>query len=250
MKSFIQYILQKVLGLNTYMVVFSWYKIKTLRKDRHENDFFHFLKFINKGDSVLVIGANIGIMSYYLSKSVGNGSVYAFEPIPLNVNTLRRIKRTFQLENLNIIDSALGNYDGTVEMILPVVDRVRKQGLSHVVTEEITSFNEGEKYTTEIHCLDTLNPGNGKRISAIKMDVENFEFHVLEGAKEILKRDKPIIYCELWDNQNRYNCFELMNQLGYSIQVLHQGKLAVYDSYQHTGQNFFFIPNSTNFAAS
>ena len=41
------------------------------------------------------------------------------------------------------------------------------------------------------------------RVTGIKLDVENFEAHVLRGATELLKRDHPIIYCELWDTPNR-----------------------------------------------
>ena len=56
--------------------------------------------------------------------------------------------------------------------------------------------------------LKTLN-GKDKKIGAIKMDVENFEYFVLEGGKELIKKHKPIIYTELWENQNREKCFQL-----------------------------------------
>ena len=79
-------------------------------------------------------------------------------------------------------------------------------------------------------------------VSAIKMDVENFEYYVLEGAKETLEKHKPIVYCELWENENREKCFELMKGLDYDIKILHKKKLVDFDNIIHQTQCFFFIP--------
>lgn len=241
MKALIQRILQSVLGLQTYLNLFSWYKIKTLRSDQGENDFFHFLKLIPKDRDVLDIGANLGIMSYYLSK-VSSTALYSFEPIPNNLNTLRWVKRKFHLNNMEIFDVALGNENQEIEMILPVVDHVKKQGLSHVVTEEITEFNEGIRFKASCHRLDDFAPLKDRTIGAIKIDVENFEYQVFLGAEQLLRQHKPVIYCELWDNQNRYDCFSFLQSLGYSVQVLNDKKLEAYNDQNHKTQNFFFIP--------
>lgn len=241
MKSKIQYLLQNLLGLKTYLRLFSWYKIKTLHNDKGENDFFHFIQMIPQNSDVLDIGANIGIMSYFLSKRV-NGKVIAFEPMPQNLQSLNWVKNRFGLSNIAVSDVALGNENGSIEMVMPVVDNVKKQGLSHVVSKDITEFNEGDKFTTAIHRLDDLSTIKDLQISAIKIDVENFEYQVFLGAEETLKKHKPIIYCELWDNQNRYNCFDFMRKLGYGVQVLHDQKLIPFDEMNHNTQNFFFIP--------
>lgn len=139
------------------------------------------------------------------------------------------------------MDMALGNYDGEVEMVLPIVDKVTKQGLSHVVTDEITTFNEGQKHIAQIYKLDNIHVIQSKKVDAIKMDVENFEYHVLEGAENLLKRDKPVIYCELWDNANRYKCFDFLTNLGYTIHIKHGNDLVVFDREKHKSQNFFFL---------
>jgi FkbM family methyltransferase len=241
LKTQIQYLLQKILGLENYLYVFSWFKIRTLKNDASENDFFHFLQFVKPGDTVLDIGANIGIMTYYMSKKIENGKVFSFEPIPVNINALRRIVSYFNLSNVHLMDMALGNYNGEVEMVLPVVDKVTKQGLSHVLSDEITTFNEGHRHTTKIYKLDSLNKISEQPISAIKMDVENFEYHVLEGAVDLINRDKPVIYCELWDNENRYKCFTFLVNLGYSVLIKLGDNLVPFDKDLHTTQNFFFV---------
>lgn len=50
----------------------------------------------------------------------------------------------------------------------------------------------------------------------MKIDVENFEYKVLKGSRELLKRNNFGIYCELWDNENRRLVSELLNLIGYS----------------------------------
>lgn len=239
MKSRIQYILQRILGLDTYLFLFSWFKIKTLKSDRYERDFFKFLDLIEPGSTVLDIGANIGIMSYHLCQ-IDDAEVLAFEPIPRNVNTLERIKNFFRLENLDIYPIALGNTTGHIDMVMPVVQNVKKQGLSHVLTEEIKEFNEGDTFKVDITRLDDIDKVRDQKISAIKMDVENYEYQVLLGAVEMLENDHPIIYCELWDNENRAKCFELLRDIGYNVCVLDWGSLKKYDGSQPT-QNFFFL---------
>lgn len=241
--------MQLIFGLENYLFLFSWFKIKTLSRDKNENDFFEFLRFINKEDIVLDIGANIGIMSYYMAKQARRGSVYAFEPIPVNLRTLRRIKNYFDLSNVHVLDMALGNSDGSIQMVMPVVDNVKKQGLSHVVSEELTEFNVGDRFETPIHKLDSLRQLREHDIRAIKMDVENFEFHVLEGARQTLKRCRPVVYCELWDNENRRNCFSFMQELDYEIKVKSGDTLVTFDPDKHGTQNFFFIPKGVNLSA-
>jgi len=241
-KAKIQYLLQRLLGLRTYLNLFSWFKIKTLHKDQGENDFFHFINMIPEGSNVLDIGANIGIMSYYLSKRVGTGQVCAFEPMPQNLATLKWIKNRFNLDNISISDLALGNENGTIDMVMPVVDNVKKQGLSHVLSDDIKDFNEGDTFTTSISKLDDIESLKETAISAIKIDVENFEYHVFLGAADLLKKNMPIIYCELWDNENRYKCFDFMKSLGYQIQFKQGDHLISFDANNHITQNFFFIP--------
>jgi len=47
---------------------------------------------VQKGESVLDIGANYGLYTYHLSRAVGpSGRVYAFEPVPFTTATLRLV---------------------------------------------------------------------------------------------------------------------------------------------------------------
>jgi FkbM family methyltransferase len=233
--------LQRVLGFGNYLFLFSWYKILTLKKDTRENDFFYFVNQMNENDTVLDIGANIGFMSYFLAKKVNQGKVYSFEPIPENINTVLRIKKFFKLDNVQVQDYALGDETKMLTMIMPLIGKAKKQGLSHVVEEN--SLEKGLQFSVEQNRLDDINLLKDQKIQGIKIDVENFEFQVFKGAIELLRNNKPIIYCELWDNENRTKCFNLLGDLGYQTMVLIDGKLQSHNPANQTTQNFFFVPN-------
>ena len=150
MKNFIKYILQSIFGFQNYLLIFSLFKIYTLRWDNNENDFFFFMKLLPKNGIVLDIGANIGIMTVHFAKKLRNARVYSYEPIPRNVKVLKKIISLFKLGNVRIFETALGNENGKVEMIMPVINSVKMQGLSHVVHESIPACKQGKKYNVEI----------------------------------------------------------------------------------------------------
>ena len=242
MKNTIKYILQKVLGFQFYLYVFSLFKIRTLRNDSNEKDFFHFLSLLKDGEgSVLDVGANIGIMTAHLGQHLPNTSIHAFEPMPTNISVLRKIIAKFNLKLVKLHEIAVGETSGSVKMILPQNGKTKMQGLSHVKHDSITEWNEGEEFEVELDTLD--NQLKTEKIQGIKIDVENFEYFALKGAKELLERDHPIIYAELWDNQNRTNCFDLLTSLSYQAFIVKNNQLISFDSSQHISQNFIFISN-------
>ncbi|PIF05872.1 MAG: hypothetical protein CSA36_04240 [Draconibacterium sp.] len=244
MKTFVKFILQKTVGLKTYLYVFAQFVIVKLRWDKKENDFFHFLKLIPDRGFILDLGANIGATSYHLAKSKPLSTVFSFEPLELNMNTLKRIKRRFRLKNIREFQVAVGENPGTLEMVMPVVHNVAMHGLSHVVEEGENGQEEGITCRIPVICLDTFEPINTgeQKVTAMKIDVENFEYHVLKGGIEMIKRDHPVIYCELWDNDNRKKCMEFLNNLGYSTLVLERKNLVPPEKAGTKKQNFFFLP--------
>lgn len=231
-----------MLGFRTYLYVFARFKIKTLHSDAKEKDFFHFLSMLEdgKGD-VLDIGANLGIMTVHLAKKLPNTTIHAIEPLPDNISVLKRIIQHFGLKKIKIHEVAVGETEGKVDMILPHQGKTKMQGLSHVKHESITEWNEGEEFQVPVNTLDNLL--NGNSIQGIKIDVENFEFYALKGGKRILENNHPIIYAELWDNENRQNCLEYLKGMNYNPHVVMNDKLVTFDKNVHCSQNFIFISN-------
>jgi FkbM family methyltransferase len=243
MKTYIKRFLQFILGFERYLFYFSRYIVASMHHNRKEGDFLFFRDLLKNGDTVLDIGANIGAMSVHLSRKLPDSLIYAFEPVPVNVKTLKRIIKHYGLTNIKVMECAVGEKADKVEMVLPRQKRVRMHGLSHVVHESINEFNEGDRFEVPMISLDSLEElFTAKSVGGIKLDVENFEFFVLKGADTLIRKFRPIIYTELWENENRHHCFEWIKERNYDIKILELGKLVLFDPAKHHTQNFFFIP--------
>jgi FkbM family methyltransferase len=244
LKTALKYILQKIFGFRRYLYLFSLFTIWGLKWNRREKDFLHFLKILPENGAVLDIGANIGVMSYYLAKKSPGCKVMAFEPIPYNYENLLKIKQRFKLQNLATFPYALGDADGKVNMVMPVENSVRFHGLAHVQHESIQDLNKGEVFQCPVHKLDSIKELNypGIKITGIKIDVENFEYYVLKGGKSLLEKHRPVIYSELWENENRTLTMKLLTSLKYSTKVIDNGILVPWNPAIHFTQNFFFLP--------
>jgi FkbM family methyltransferase len=244
MKTFVKYIFQKILGLKTYLYVFALFVIVKLRWDKKEKDFFHFLSLIPDGGFILDLGANIGVTSYHLSKKFPKSTVFSFEPLTLNMETLKRVKKRFKLNNIKELQLAVGDKPGTLEMVMPVINNVPMHGLSHVIHDDNTEYNSGLKYKVPVVSLDSFAEINqpGKRITAMKIDVENFEYFALKGAEKLIIENQPVIYCELWENHNRKKCIDFLNNLNYSAFILNKKELMPVEKATTEKHNFFFLP--------
>jgi FkbM family methyltransferase len=194
------------------------------------------MKLIDPKGRVLDVGANIGIMTALLGRKNPQLEIHAFEPIPENFKVLTKVCHKFSIDHVVLHHLALGNSPGSLKMIMPTLGDARQQGLSHVMTDP---NEQGQVYDVAVTTLDSLFGADEKRISGIKLDVENFEYFVLEGAKRILRQHKPIIYVELWDNENRTKCINLLSDHGYKPYLFDGNKLQQF-SHQN-GHNFFFL---------
>lgn len=248
MKNKIKLMLQKIAGFSNYLFVFAVYKVFVLRFTKEEKSFFYFLSLMKVSSNVLDIGANVGYMSILLAKKSHKGVIFAFEPIPIHLTILKKLLVFFNISNVNTFSSALGNEIGKVNMIMPVVNDVKLQGLSHVIHKSIDGSSIGEIFNVNVETLDSKLEyfSNFGRIHGIKIDVENFEYFVFEGAIELIKKDLPIIYCELWNNENRRKSFELLINLGYEVKCLENKQLKNTSVDDLKNQNFFFIHPMAN----
>jgi len=232
---------QKLLGFDRYLFLFSLLNIFRIRFLGYEKEFRFFTGMIHNHGAILDIGANIGIMTVVLAKKYPSSTVYSFEPIPGNCAALKKVIDFYQLSNIKIFETALGNNDGEIKMIMPVINDARMQGLSHVLEAEAADEKAGDVFIVPLHKLDHLTDLQQiEKVAAIKIDVENFELNVLKGAESLLKKHRPIIFCELWDNEQRTLCFEFIKGLGYTIKVLKNDKLIDFNG--EPALNFFFLP--------
>lgn len=240
-KNVIKSIIQQVIGFDNYLLLFSLFRTRQALQGKYEKGFHFFTTLIPDRGLILDIGANIGITAIPLARLKKEQDVYAFEPILENFKTLKRVASFYKVKNLNLFQTALGNSEGTLRMVMPISSKAKLQGLSKVC--ETTTNEPGVYYNVPVKRVDELI-GKDEVVSAIKIDVENYEYEVLMGATNVLKKDKPIVYCELWDNQKRRKVFDFMKNIGYKIFLFTEGTKTlneIDDWYVGGSNNFLFI---------
>jgi FkbM family methyltransferase len=142
--------------------------------------------FLNEGDVFVDVGANIGFLSLAACAKVkGNGKVYAFEPVPSTYNILKTNKSINGFDQLQLNQFALGNEEAEVM----IFNENENRGGASIINN---TKSKGIKIL--LKRLDDLNIR--ETINAIKIDVEGFEFEVLKGAEQTIKRDKPNLIIE------------------------------------------------------
>lgn len=197
------------------------------------------MDIIEDGEHVLDIGANIGVMTYCFSKKLPESAVHSFEPVLDNIKVLKRIVRKNNLLNVKIYQHAVGNKNDKVKMVMPEFNKVYFHGLSHV--EEINKKNSGHLYDVEMKRLDDIEELKNIKINAVKIDVEEYEYNVLKGAEKLIQKNRPVIYCELWESENRERSLGFISKLNYKVFINQENILKEYKE-RKGYQNFFFIP--------
>lgn len=166
------------------------------------------------GATVLDIGANKGIYSYWLSRAVGpRGRVMAFEPQPEMADY---IKRRY-IRNVEVVNVALSDHSGSASL-----SRKRVGDGSASLCRDI-----GHTIDVKLARLDDFVPIQNLRF--IKCDVEGHELSVFRGAERLLRAARPILQFESTpDEIEPIQSFLL--QLGYSgLMFGENGCLAVDD---------------------
>lgn len=181
-----------------------------------ENEFFQLKKFVKKKQNVIDVGANIGRYSFELSKLVGkNGLVYAFEPMHKSYLTLLALINFSQVKNIIPFNFALSNKSSLV-LMKEIESSLKKNYLFGTQTESKIinrTKNSFIKYSIELDKIAIK-----KKISFIKVDCEGFELQVLQGAKSLIKKNKPIVLVE-YNNKKVVN---FLKSLGYKEIIINQ----------------------------
>ena len=142
------------------------------------------------GDTVIDVGAHIGLYTIIGSKRVGaEGRVIALEPHPDNRAMLERNVELNHLKNVIVLEYAASSAESPVRLYLPSGDQGYTK-LNTIMPARAVTENFVEVTAKTLDSIATLLPI--KRIDWIKIDVEGAELEVLEGAARILSKNAPI----------------------------------------------------------
>lgn len=148
------------------------------------------------GNFVVDIGANIGWTLLNLAKLSAYGKVIGFEPDAFNHEACSENLRLNGLTNVTLVRMGLGAQASRVMM------EVRTP--SNRGGNRISPLNGYGSTEVNIERLDDVEEIRAwPRIDLIKIDVEGYELNVLMGAEGILRREKPVLFIEIDDNNLR-----------------------------------------------
>ena len=225
------------------MYVFSVFKISTLRCYRKKWDYLYFVRQLKLDANIAIIGASTGITTIPVAKKCAKGNVFAYEPIQDNFDTIIKLLKLYKLNNCTAYKVALGEVaEKNKSMLIPIVDGVKKQGMAHVDVESINKYDKYINVQADITTLDEREEIRMLQIDGIKLIAENYELEILRGAVKTIKRCKPVIYCELWDNSKRNQVIKFIESCGYCSFYRSNGKLKEIDINRYRNRNLFFIP--------
>jgi FkbM family methyltransferase len=160
------------LGLNKWLAS----KRRAGYEDRFGADL---LARVRTGDIVWDVGANVGFYTKRFAELAGPaGKVIAFEPSPANCEKLRQ--NTVGLENVVVMPYGLGNNAAKLSFL---------QGTDELgATSRVVAGTEGGTQVDVRRGDEVAGCALAPGPTLVKIDVEGFEWEVLEGFGGLLER--------------------------------------------------------------
>jgi FkbM family methyltransferase len=186
-------------------------------------------KYIKPGSVILDIGANIGNHAIYFDKFVSPKTVYVIEPLSRAITLmLQNIALTYSHTiNVDHVGIALSDKECYTIPYYFYENNMGATEFKEITVEEAKALNLDLN-----NCGVKTVPGDSifenLTVDFIKMDVENMELKALEGLKNTIKKNRPIIFIEVhkdhlpgfnqWLTDNDYYIIECTdNDINYLI---------------------------------
>ena len=198
-----------------------WGPVKFLLKDEYVGKSLYWYGEYNPDETEMVlslapvgrlcidIGANIGCISQALLAN--KFDVEAFEPQPQICSILNdNLSYVNYGGNYSTYNIALGATDGVATM--PVVKYAAKGNFGGLGIGDKSIYGS---YDVPVNTLDSFAYEN---VGFIKIDVEGYEYEVLQGAQDTIARCRPILYIEDDRVEKSRALRKMIDLLGYDIE--------------------------------
>jgi len=161
---------------------------------------------LEKDDVFFDIGSNWGHYSLFVaSNETFEGKIFAFEPLLESFQDLESTVKQAQLQEIiTCYNIALSDNNGEAY--------IKKPDNVHSGTATLLNSSKGIKIAQKK--LDDMNLPSP---DIVKIDVEGFEYFVLNGAEKVLKESKPFVFFESHkiDRPDTFKPFKYLKNLGY-----------------------------------
>jgi FkbM family methyltransferase len=149
-----------------------------------------FVRHVRRGAVVFDVGANVGYFSLLSAKLAGErGAVFAFEPMPQNLVTLRtNASLNPGLAPIEIIPAAVGAHGGHAHMA---------SSFGGLTASFVDTGTPGATIVPVISLDEEVAGGRLPPPDFVKIDVEGAEALVLAGMARVLESVRPVVLIEL-----------------------------------------------------
>jgi len=175
------------------------------------------LQYVTKFNTVIDIGAHVGISVLHWAQFFK--TVKAYEPMKHHYNCL--ITNTNHLHNVDSYNFAISNE----QKIIKGAYRSTKNSGSFQLLDD-TYTQPSKKAPRELFDIPSykLDDFEFENVNLIKIDVEGWEFEVLKGAVNTIKKHQPVLLVEFTGGSSkkslhRYNVseyYELIESINYT----------------------------------
>lgn len=190
------------------------------------------------GDTIIEVGANIGTETVGFADIVGcRGHVYAFEPFPANLESLRETLKLAPCANVTVMPFALGEDDGEFAFVPPTGANT---GVGRLLQRDRPA--PPESLSVQCRTLDSL-ASELPAPTFICMDAEDSETYVLRGGAAYIQQHRPGIVVEA-HRKVQPMLHEELQQLGYHAFVVGRFGLNPVGELAKRGADWFCVHQS------
>ncbi len=177
--------------------------------------------WLPKGSVVYDVGANVGYISLLLAQAAGDaGQVFAFEPLPANLERLAANLRLNPWAHVTCVAGAVVDRPGPVRFLAHASGAMGKAAGS--------AGRADQSYPDEIEVpgltLDEFAYAGGHPVpQVIKMDIEGGEVLALQGMRRLLAEARPLLLLELHGPESARAAWHTLITAGYAILRMQPG---------------------------
>jgi FkbM family methyltransferase len=170
-----------------------------------------------EGDTILDLGANIGLYSLWARRTNKSGKMISVEASPLSFEILEKNIKTNGLINVTAIGKAVLDRSGSTQFeVVPDVSaigavNIRDQQRPWLADKRIKRLRVPATTIDEI-----VRKAKLKRIDMIKMDIEASELAALKGAKRTLKNTRGLVI-EFHGAELKKEVIEFLRKCGFKL---------------------------------
>jgi len=179
---------------------------------------------IREGDTILDIGAHIGVFSVRAARLAHRGHVYAFEPSSKNYAMLIKNLQLNGLDNLHVENFAVSDKSGAIPFYIPA-----NNGVMGSLFHNSSRFTEMVQVTT---LADIIAKHRIEQIDLLKIDVEGSEYDILLNCPEevLMKVQHAVIEYHELDGKNlrQEELVNLLTSYGFNV-VVKRGAFSIVD---------------------